>query len=140
MLMDMQEALQKRLDEKEAALTTAGEELARQRNRAWQAEQALEDFKTNVTDVLKEAIKDEVIEREAAIEFAERLGVKAPVRLFAVTLQVEVTVEGVEAEDADDAEEKIRNVFDVQLGGGWRDDVTFETHDFTVDRTNAEEE
>lgn len=65
-------------------------------------------FNETLLEALKEQVDAGNIDRDNAQEVAEALGLKLPGK-YTVTVTIELTVEGVEAEDENEAESLVRN-------------------------------
>lgn len=117
----------------------ADEARAIARNERWNAERNLESLRESVTSELKRLVREEELSLEAALDTADRLGVDPPNSIFEVTIQIEVTITGVKAADADSAEQACRDALDVQLAP-YRGSVEHDSVDFSIDRVSAEAE
>lgn len=115
-------------------LKAANEARAVARNEAYRARSELTSFQESVRDAFKELVDGNDLDRSVANDVLESLGVKKLNSIFTVTMTVQVTVEGIEAEDASEAEEKVQNDYSV--------DITCEsrTFDFELSSVESEEE
>lgn len=92
--------------------------LETQRDETRRARRQLTELQENVTEILKRLVEESELTRDYAKEIAEELGVRAPVNKFTVTMQVEVVIEGIEADDDADAERNARDLLDLTIMGG----------------------
>lgn len=68
-----------------------------------------------ITERLKEAVDGEGLDLELAKTIAVDLGAKAPSRTFDVTIDIQVTIEGLEAEDEEDADKLAREAVSIDV-------------------------
>lgn len=119
------------LADTQQALTEVAEERDILRRQLSLAKEQARTFNETLLEALEEQVHAGNLEREYAQEIAEALGLKLPGK-FTVTVTIELTLEGVEADDEDDAEAQVRNHLTVDAG------VENESEDFNVTEVSVE--
>ena len=85
------------------------------RERVGHSERALNLFKQSVTDTLKEFVDNGTFDLRDAKSFAVEVDVPVPTKKFDVKVMIEIVIEGVSADDEDDAASKAREGLDVSV-------------------------
>lgn len=134
------EQLQAQVDELTARVERQKQSLTEAVDQRRQAERAKRQLEESFRDALKERVDNDEVERDVANGLLEELGLKSLNRKFSVVVTLEVTVDGLEAEDEDDAERIAREAVEGSMGSYDFGDAEYDDVSDNVDSVSATED